>query len=134
MILLDTHTLLWMDGDDAALGPATRGLIARSWQVGEVAVSAISFWECALLAQRKRILLPCAVEVWRADLIEAGVREVPVDGRIALLATALGELHRDPADRFIAATALHRTATLVTADDRLLSWKKSTLLKQDARK
>jgi len=132
VIVLDTHVLLWMDCDDASLGTAVRSLIGRAWQEGEVAVSAISFWECAMLAQRGRIELPIAVEAWRADLIGAGVRELPLDGRIALLAAALIKLHRDPADRFIAATAMQHGATLVTADEKLLSWQTS-LPRQDAR-
>jgi len=32
-------------------------------------------------------------------------------------------LHKDPADRLIAATAITHGATLVTADERLLKWK-----------
>ena len=132
MIVLDTHCLLWMDRDDPVLGPAARLLIERSWHEGQVAVSAISFWECALLAQRGRIVLPCAVEVWRADLLGAGVLELPLDGRIALLAATFDDLHRDPADRFIAATALGRDATLLTADEKLLAWQ-SGLRRHDAR-
>lgn len=44
VIVLDTHTLLWMDRDDPALGPVARGLIEEVWHAGQVAVSAISFW------------------------------------------------------------------------------------------
>jgi PIN domain nuclease of toxin-antitoxin system len=132
MIVLDTHTLLWMDRDDPALGAASRRLIERHWALREVAVSAISFWECAMLAQRGRIALPRVIEVWRADLVAAGVIELPLDGRTALLATTFDNLHRDQADRFIAATALHRDAVLVTADEKLLAWK-SALRRHDAR-
>jgi PIN domain nuclease of toxin-antitoxin system len=55
-----------------------------------------------------------------------------LDGRIALLSTQLEKLHRDPADRFIVATALRYRATLVTADRKVLAWK-SELERQDAR-
>ncbi|TAH43967.1 MAG: type II toxin-antitoxin system VapC family toxin [Betaproteobacteria bacterium] len=132
MILLDTHALLWMDRDDPTIGPAARSLIEQHWVRGEVAVSAISLWECAMLAQRGRISLPCTVETWRADLLAAGLVEVPLDGRIAVLAAGLENLHRDPADRFIAATALHKDAVLVTADEKLLGWN-SGLRRIDAR-
>lgn len=122
MIVLDTHALLWMDADDPALGPQARARIAQAWRHARVAVSAISFWECALLVQRGRISLPVAVDVWRAELIAAGLAEIPLDGRIGLLAAGFDGLHRDPADRFIAATAMVRGATLLTADERLLAW------------
>ena len=132
MIVLDTHALLWMDRNDATLGPLSRRLIESAWRTDTVAVSAISFWEAAMLAMRGRIILPVAVETWRADLLHAGVQEIPIDGRIALLATALHDLHRDPADRFIVATAMHHGAMLVTADSKILDWK-ADLARQDAR-
>lgn len=122
MIVLDTHTLLWMDRNDEALGAQARRQIEDTWRTEGVAVSAISFWEVAMLAQRGRVILPVAIDVWRADLLQAGVQEIPIDGRIALLATSLQNLHRDPADRFIVATAMFNRASLVTADSKILEW------------
>jgi len=95
-------------------------------------VSAISFWEVALLEQHGRIVLPMAVEIWRTDLLQAGVREIAIDGRIALLATTLEDLPRDPADRFITAPALHHDALLITADNKILTWQ-SQLPRQNAK-
>lgn len=133
MIVLDTHVLLWMDRDDAALGPTSRALIERAWRAGdEIAVSAVSFWEYAMLAQRERVVLPRPVETWRADILGEGVVEISLDGRIALLATTLDGLPRDPAGRLIAASALHRGAMLMTADEKLLEWR-SGLARQDGR-
>ena len=122
VIVLDTHALLWMDRNDPMLGPQTRELIENNWRSDVVAVSAISFWETALLADRGRVVVPVPAEAWRLDLLQAGLREIPVDGRIALLATRLERLHRDPADRFIVATSLQLGATLVTADSEILGW------------
>lgn len=58
---------------------------------------------------------------------------IPLDGRIALAAAGFADLHRDSADRFIAASAAVRSATLVTADEKLLAWN-STLPRLDARR
>ena len=132
LILLDTHSLIWMDQDNDLLGAATRGIIETAWRGGLVAVSAISFWESAMLVQRSRISLPVAVETWRADLIEAGIKEIALDGRIMLRSTQLSGLHRDPADRFIVATALQHSATLITADSKILNWD-DELPRHDAR-
>lgn len=123
VILLDTHALIWVDIDDPALGKTSRRLIAQAWQAGELAVSAISFWECAMLCARQRITLPKSPSAWRGDLLAAGVVEWPVDGETAILASELDLSHKDPADRFIAASAITHGATLVTADERLLKWK-----------
>ena len=132
MIVLDTHALLWMDRNDASLGNLSRRRIEDAWRNDTVAVSAISFWEVAMLAQRGRIVLPAPVEAWRADLLQAGVQEISINGRIAMLATTFHDLHRDPADRFIVATAMLYSALLVTADSKILEWQ-SDLPRQDAR-
>jgi len=86
-----------------------------------------------MLAQRGRIELHRSAEAWRAELLEAGLMELPVEGRIGLLAASLEGLHRDPADRFIVATALLKKATLVTADQAMLDWQ-SGLSRFDARR
>lgn len=73
-----------------------------------------------------------SVREWRDGLVSAGIKELPLDGEVALRAAELTGLHADPADRFIAATALVHDATLITADERLLAWKHS-LDRHDAR-
>ena len=61
------------------------------------------------------------IDAWRADLLRDGLVEIPVDGAIATRAGLLRDLHGDPADRLILATALEGHQ-LVTADVRLLDW------------
>lgn len=123
MILLDTHALFWVVSDDPLLGRESRKLITAAWARREVAVSAISFWECAMLHSRERLTLPKPPDAWRKELLDAGLMEWPLSGDIGILANLLEGLHKDPADRFIAATAFVRDATLLTADQRLLGWR-----------
>ena len=122
MILLDTHVLLWLDRDDAQLGHQARKSIAQAWERCQVAVSVISFWEAAMLNRRGRIHLGLPPERWRADWLEAGLLELPLEGGIALQAVELDAFHADPADRFIAASAIWHRATLLTADQAILNW------------
>lgn len=121
MILLDTHVLIWLDQDNPKLGPKCRTAIDEALAEDDLAVSAISFWEVAMLVAKQRLAIAMALGQWRRDLIAGGIRELPLDGRVGLLAADM-ELHRDPADRFIAATATINEATLATADQRLLTW------------
>lgn len=71
--------------------------------------------------------------VQRTTILEAGAIELPLTGDIALRAVELEGLPADPADRFIAATALVHNATLMTADEAILDWR-HTLRRQDASK
>ena len=133
MILLDTHVLIWLDQNTSDLGASCRAATDRALLDNALAVSAISFWEVAMLVEKKRLALDMKVSAWHRDLLAAGVRELTVDGRIGIRAASLAGLHRDAADRLIAATAEIFGATLMTADQRLLDWK-SEIPRLDARK
>ena len=117
MILLDTHVLLWQEGGDQRLGAQARRLLERALRENNLAVSAISFWEVGMRVQKGRLDL----DAWRRDLLTEGLFEIPVDGTIAARAGLFSDMHGDPADRLIVATALegHR---LMTADRLILDW------------
>jgi PIN domain nuclease of toxin-antitoxin system len=122
VILLDTHCMLWMAGNDPAMGRQSRSMVNMARAEAQLAVSAISFWEISLLAAKKRLQLEEAPPILRRDLLDTGVIEIPLSGDIAILAAGL-DLHGDPADRFIVATAIAHEATLMTADRTLLRWR-----------
>jgi PIN domain nuclease of toxin-antitoxin system len=133
VILLDTHCLLWMSKDDPAMGRQSRSAAHKARERGQLAVSAISFWEIALLAAKNRLSLHQAPEILRRDLLDTDVIELPLTGDIAILAVGLNIPHGDPADRFIVATAVAHNATLMTADRALLRWR-NPLPRQNAAK
>ena len=121
MILLDTHVLVWLLADDRRIGKQTREAVDRSWARGEAAISAITFWEVAMLENKGRLSLLADIGAWRTSLLEEGLVEIAVDGEVGIRAGLLQDLHGDPADRLIVATALEGHQ-LVTADHRLLEW------------
>jgi PIN domain nuclease of toxin-antitoxin system len=96
--------------------------IERAAQAGDLAFSAISVWETAVLVRRGRYALGTDVGSWRADLMRAGLLELPFGGDVALKAVGLDLPDQDPADRFIVATALHASARLLTSDRVILTW------------
>lgn len=132
MIVLDTHVLAWASAGDRRLGRKSRAHVDRLWARGEAAVCALSFWEAALLHARDRLEIPMAPDEWRAELLAAGLIELPVDGEAGIRAVGLGGLPSDPVDRLIVATTLGRGAELMTADERLLAWR-HPLVRHDAR-
>lgn len=122
MILLDTQVLIWMRFGNRRLGGQARQQIDRALQAGNAAVSAISFWEIALLHEKRRLTLLRDIAAWRRTLLQEGLVEIPVDGEIGIRANTLADFHADPADRLIVATALAGDHQLVTADRRILEW------------
>ena len=121
MILLDTHVLIYLLFDPARLGSQTHQIIETEWPPGNVAVSAITFWEVAMLHDKGRLSLLRDIEDWRASLLNDGLNEIPVDGAIGIKANTLTRFHADPADRLIVATAM-QGHQLVTEDRLILEW------------
>ena len=121
MILLDTHVLLWFRTAEERIGHYCRQQVADALQEGDLAVSAFSFWEIAMLLDKGRITLPDDIVPWRAALLANYLTEIPVSGDIGIRANNLPNFHPDPADRIIVATAMegHR---LLTADELILDW------------
>ncbi len=121
MILLDTQALVWLRSGSGELGRQAANVIERSWASGEVAVSAITFWEVAMLHDKGRLTLLKDIGAWRQALIQEGLVEIAVDGEIGIRSVNLKNLHADPADRIVVATAMagHQ---LVTSDRKILRW------------
>ena len=114
------------------LGKNVRELADQALKDNELTTSAITFWEVAMLAQRNRLELSLPTDVWRRRLLDMGLMEIPVTGDIGITAAGLQEFHGDPADRFIAATAILGGGTLMTADEAILGWP-GELIRHDAR-
>jgi len=123
VILLDTHAAVWLASEDPALGQKSCSIALAARAKNQLAISAISFWEIALLVAKHRLELHYRPSKLRAELLDTGIIELALTGDIALLAVELKNLRGDPADRFIVATAITHDATLMTADARLLRWR-----------
>jgi|694.fasta_scaffold57239_2 PIN domain nuclease of toxin-antitoxin system len=118
MLLLDTHALVWLASDQTQLTDLGKTLIQRA--SGRLFLSAISSLEIALLVKRNRLELPLPPQQFVADSIrQHGITEIPVDSTIAMAAAALPDIHSDPFDRILAATALLHGLQLLSKDSVL---------------
>ena len=122
MILLDTHVLLWLVEDGKRLGAKARRRIEAD--AGDIYLSAMSFWEIAMLVDKQRIVLSMPQAQWRERLLgSGGFRIIPVDAAIASDAGALpGDIHGDPSDRMIIATARSLDCPMLTVDRHILAY------------
>jgi PIN domain nuclease of toxin-antitoxin system len=118
-LLLDTHIWLWSLREPDRLGAQTRRELADPHN--ERWLSPVSTWEALILIDKKRIRLNENEDpdLWLMDSIKP-FREAPFTHQIAAASQRLNLPQRDPADRFLAATAKVLGLTLVTADTNLL--------------
>jgi len=123
-VLLDTHVMVWLVQGDQRLSGQAREQIDSAAATQQAWVSAITPWEIGMLVAKGRLALASDVGQWiRAVLALPGLRLAALEPEIAVASSRLpGDLHGDPADRILAATARHLGATLITADERLLAY------------
>jgi len=127
-LLLDTHIWLWSLVAPEHLSP--RVAEALGDPSNELWLSPISIWETLVLAGKKRIALPGDPGEWvRLALSRTPFKEAALNIEVALQSEAmLAAAHSDPADGFIAATAIVYDLTLVTADKCLIESRQWSVL------
>lgn len=124
MIVLDTHVWLWWLNNPEDLSPAARSRIEQSMKSRSVHVSTISTWEVAMLVAKGWLRLSMDVNDWvvKTEALPF-LHFVPVTNQIALKSVSLpGDIHPDPADRIIIATAMVHGGTLITRDEKILNY------------
>ena len=118
-LLLDTHIWIWSYLEPHRI--SSEVALGLSSPDNERYLSAVSIWETIMLLEKKRIQLHRDFgDCFKDSRQDLNLLEIPITWEVAreLRFTPLG--HRDPADRFLVATAKAYDLTLVTADVRLM--------------
>ena len=119
-IICDTHILIFWQDDPTRLSIAAQAAIETGLNDKTLACSDISFWEIAMLIHFGRLRNDISPIQYMADLCLAlSLTVLPIMPEIASLSQGDFFHHNDPADRIIAATAIHHNAPLITADKKL---------------
>ena len=115
MMLLDTCALIWLNDDRTNFSRRTMEILERNSDA--LAVSPISFMEIGIKARRKGFHLPCPFELWSDNICKLySLTVIPISRKITIEAMLLPEIHKDPFDRIIIATAIINKMDIVTAD------------------
>jgi PIN domain nuclease of toxin-antitoxin system len=122
MLLLDTCTILWLAGQQTSLSHQAKKLINKHRDA--LFMSVISGFEIGIKQQKGLLTLPMRAPEWIKEVCEChGIIPLSMDLKIAVEATQLPLLHRDPADRIIIATAILQHLSILTPDKHIDAYK-----------
>ncbi len=114
-LLLDTHALLWWDGDARLLSETARSALRDSSNT--IFMSVVNAWEMQIKAQiGKLTLFKPLPDIIHEQRTTNGFELLTIELPHILALDGLPLHHRDPFDRLLIAQARHENLTLVSRD------------------
>lgn len=124
-LLIDTHVWIWyLDGLSERMSAEALDLLRRSVRGEGLTVSDISIWEVGMKAAKGRLALLPSVDAWiERAFRRPGFAFMALDRDILLGSTQLpGEVHGDPADRILIASAILSGSPLASVDPLIIDY------------
>jgi len=120
LILLDTHVVVWLAGEEYRLSSKAKTAVDEARQTEQgLAISDFTLYELSTLYRKKQFTLAISPEAFLSE-VEQRFVVLPITTRICVGALSLPAGYpKDPADRIIGATALVEGLNLVTADAQI---------------
>ena len=124
MILLDTHTWLWLLHDPAKLSEVAQKKISEAEKKQKILISSISVWEIAVKQSLGKLTLPLPMPEWlELAQQQPGTTIEPLAAIDAMQSAYLpGGFHKDPADRILVAIARRYDIPIVSRDSKIRSY------------
>jgi len=113
--LLDTHILLWLEGDSTKLSPSARAIIDDD--TNGLLVSFASLWELQIKARSGKLKLSSFLLenlVLQRELSE--LQLLPISGEHILTFGTIPQFHKDPFDLMVIAQLLYEGLPIISAD------------------
>lgn len=127
--LLDTNIFIWLASQPEKLTPHIVKLVQEAADEKRLFVSHISLWEIALKESLGKLKLSLPIGPWLRRATES-IETTSLNLEIIIDSTNLpGDFHKDPADRFIVATARHHLLTLISSDKLIIDYAKNGFVK-----
>lgn len=127
-VLLDTCAVIWL-ATAAPMADDALAAITKAATADALHVSPVTAWEIGMLSRPRPgrpetvQFLPDPKSWFRRFTSAPGVREAALTPEIAIDASWLpGELHGDPADRLLIATARTLGCPIVTRDRKIIAY------------
>lgn len=127
-LLLDTCAVIWLANGELPQPVVDAVMVAAI--SASTFISPVSAWEIGMLANargnRPALRFLPDPKAWFSKVMAApGIRKATMTPDIAVDASYLpGDLHGDPADRLLIATARHLRIPLVTRDTKIIEYAK----------
>lgn len=125
-LLIDTCALIWTAAlaDRDTLFAVEEALTTTQASGAPICISPITAWEIGMLNAKGRLPMPMAPKAWIDRVMAvAGIEWAKMPPEVLLASSVLpGDLHGDPADRIIVATAREYGLRLVTRDRKILDY------------
>jgi PIN domain nuclease of toxin-antitoxin system len=124
MILLDTHSWLWLLHDPNQLSTPAQNIITESENNNSILISSISVWEIATKQSLNKLQLPLPIDEWfELAQQQPGTVIEPLSPSDAIDSANLpGDFHKDPADRILVPIARRYDIPLITCDQKILNY------------
>ena len=123
--LLDTHYWLWLQTGHAGRISAQARINLLALQRNRLLyLSSVSVWEVARLVADGDLDIGMSIDRFVQEATaDGGLQLLPITTQILIESTRLpGNIHRDPSDRILVATAREHGLTLLTRDRDLLAY------------
>lgn len=123
LLLLDTCAIIWIADGSPIAEDATHAIQSAS-NADRLCMSPISAWEIGMVMARGRLRSPLSPSAFFARFIEHTKADYcEMTPEILITSSYLpGEVHGDPADRILIATARQLDMTIVTRDQKILAY------------
>ena len=119
--LFDTHALLFWH-NQMAMSEDFISFLDTQEHNGALYVSAISFWEIALLVKKEKLALS-DIHAWKNDLLNhANLGVIEPTAAEMIDSTLLPDLHKDPFDRLLITQARQHDFIFITRDQIILQY------------
>lgn len=130
MIMLDTHVFVWWIHRDDNLSAKYQSYIQKNISRG-LGVSIISFWEISKLVEKGRLTLSRNLGEWMTNSLRyEGIHLLDLNIEIICKAHEISkDIHRDPVDQLIIATAVVNEIPILTLDKKIIQSEKVEIIK-----